>query len=92
MTELSSSSPPSPTVRSSSLNSVVEGEMPNPNGHMEMMKDAVTVDGGIIDEKARTREQPDSKKPEDIYNTGALGPPPDGGMRAWLVVTGVSRN
>ncbi|KAG9041395.1 hypothetical protein FS837_012325 [Tulasnella sp. UAMH 9824] len=88
MTELSPSSPPSPTIRPSSSHSVVEGGMPTSTGHTETMKDAVTADG-IIDEKAQTREQPDSKSPEHGNNTGALGPPPDGGLRAWLVVTGV---
>lgn len=64
--------------------------MPNSIGHMETMKDAVAAHR-IIDEKARTREQPDSEHPEGVISTGTLGPPPDGGLRAWLVVAGVSR-
>lgn len=87
MAEPSTYPPPSPTIQSTRVQSVAEEDETKSKIDLETGGEVETVNAG--DEKVPTPE-PAPAKSESAAAT--LGPPPDGGMRAWLAVAGVSRS
>lgn len=79
---------------STGLQSVAEDGTSKSNVDLAIGNDTATMATSALDEKGpRTKEQPTHTALESLTpDFGAVDPPPDGGLRAWLVVAGVSRN
>ncbi|KAG8946713.1 hypothetical protein FRC04_011491 [Tulasnella sp. 424] len=75
---------------STGVQSAVEDGTSKSNVDLAIGNDTATVVAGALDEKGpRTKEQPTHAALESLKpDFGAVEPPPDGGLRAWLVVTG----
>ncbi|KIO29124.1 hypothetical protein M407DRAFT_172644 [Tulasnella calospora MUT 4182] len=92
MAESSTYPPPSPTIQSTRVQSMAEGDESNSKIDLEIGNDAETVNAAdVLDEKAPKEEpSPHDTPGKSESGVASIGPPPDGGMRAWLAVAGVS--
>ncbi|KAG9007117.1 hypothetical protein FRB90_009527, partial [Tulasnella sp. 427] len=90
MAESSMFHPPSPTIQSTRVQSLAEEDVFESKVDLETGNDATTVNTAEgFDEKAQVDEPSNaSEKPNN--HVPDLGPPPDGGTRAWLAIAGVS--
>ncbi|KAG8900184.1 hypothetical protein FRC01_010244, partial [Tulasnella sp. 417] len=92
MAESSIFPPPSPTIQSTRVQSMVEEDESKSKIDLEIGNDVETVNAAdALDEKAPAQEPSPVDTPvKQEGGVASMGPPPDGGMRAWLAVAGVS--
>lgn len=92
MADLSTYPPPSPTIQSTRVQSLVEEDESKSRVDLETGNEVETVNGADVSDKEVPAQElsPPNEKSEGAVV--AIGPPPDGGTRAWLAVFGVSLN
>ncbi|KAG8971700.1 hypothetical protein FRC05_010866 [Tulasnella sp. 425] len=90
MADLSTFPPPSPTIQSTRVQSFVEEDESKSRVDLETGNEVETVNGADVSDKEVPAQEPSPPNEKSESAVVAIGPPPDGGSRAWLAVVGVS--